>query len=105
MGAQILSGSEVPLLRMAEEIALAHHERWDGTGYPNGRSGDGIPLAGRIVALADAFDAMTHDRPYRPGIPPERALEIVESERGQHFDPQVVDAFGRVFPNLPAALA
>ena len=63
MGARILSGSRVPLLRMAEEIAHAHHERWDGRGYPHGRSGEGIPLAGRIVALADAFDAMTHDRP------------------------------------------
>ena len=102
MGARILSGSRVPLLRMAEEIAHAHHERWDGRGYPHGRSGEGIPLAGRIVALADAFDAMTHDRPYKQGIAPERALEVVESERGRHFDPQVVDAFTRVFPNLPA---
>jgi cyclic di-GMP phosphodiesterase len=105
MGARILSGSRVPLLRMAEEIAHAHHERWDGSGYPHGRSGEGIPLAGRIVALADAFDAMTHDRPYKLGIAPERALEVVESERRRHFDPQVVDAFLRVFPNLPATLA
>jgi putative two-component system response regulator len=104
MGARILSGSRVPLLRMAEEIAHAHHERWDGRGYPHGRSGEGIPLAGRIVALADAFDAMTHDRPYKQGIPPAEALEIIESERGAHFDPQVVDAFTRVFPNLPATL-
>jgi putative nucleotidyltransferase with HDIG domain len=105
MGARILSGSRVPLLRMAEEIAHAHHERWDGRGYPHGRSGEGIPLAGRIVALADAFDAMTHDRPYKRGIAPERAFEVVESERGRHFDPQVVDAFARVFPDLPATLA
>jgi len=105
MGARILSGSRVPLLRMAEEIAHAHHERWDGRGYPHGRSGEGIPLAGRIVALADAFDAMTHDRPYKQGIAPDQAREVVEGERGRHFDPQVVDAFGRVFPNLPATLA
>ncbi|HEY8548841.1 MAG TPA: HD domain-containing phosphohydrolase [Vicinamibacterales bacterium] len=93
MGARILSGSRVPLLRMAEEIAHSHHERWDGSGYPLGRSGEGIPLSGRIVALADAFDAMTHARPYQKGIRPEAAIEIVRSERGRHFDPQVVDAF------------
>jgi putative two-component system response regulator len=104
MGARILSGSRVPLLRMAEEIAHAHHERWDGSGYPHGRSGEGIPLAGRIVALADAFDAMTHDRPYKRSIPPPQALEVIQSERATHFDPQVVDAFVRVYPRLAATL-
>ena len=83
---------------MAEEIAFTHHERWDGRGYPNGRIGEGIPLAGRVVALADAFDAMTHDRPYQRGILPEQALEVIRSDRARHFDPQVVDAFGDVFP-------
>jgi putative two-component system response regulator len=104
MGAKILSGSRVPLLRMAEEIALTHHERWDGRGYPNGRVGEGIPLAGRIVALADAFDAMTHDRPYQRGLDPARALEVVRDERARHFDPQVVDAFKDVFDHYVGSL-
>ncbi len=97
MGARILSGSKVPLLRTAEEIAHSHHERWDGSGYPTGRVGEGIPLSGRIVGLADAFDAMTHTRPYQRGIAPERAFEIIRGERGRHFDPQVVDAFSDLF--------
>jgi putative two-component system response regulator len=105
MGARILSGSRVPLLRMAEEIALTHHERWEGKGYPNGRTGEGIPLTGRIVALADAFDAMTHTRPYQAGIPQGNAIEIVRSERGRHFDPKVVDAFVDVYPTYAATLA
>jgi putative two-component system response regulator len=105
MGAKILSGSRVPLLRMAEEIAFTHHERWDGRGYPTGRVGEGIPLAGRIVALADAFDAMTHDRPYQRGIAREEALEVVRGERSRHFDPQVVDAFVESFETYAESLA
>jgi putative two-component system response regulator len=105
MGAKILSGSRVPLLRMAEEIALTHHERWDGRGYPYGRTGEGIPLTGRIVSLADAFDAMTHTRPYQAGVAQEAAIDIVTSERGKHFDPKVVDAFVDVYPAYRASLA
>jgi putative two-component system response regulator len=104
MGAKILSGSRVPLLRMAEEIAWTHHERWDGKGYPNGRSGEGIPLTGRIVSLADAFDAMTHTRPYQTGIPQDAALDVVKDERGRHFEPKVVDAFLDVFAAYATSL-
>lgn len=93
VGAKILSGSEAPLLRMAETVALTHHERWDGHGYPSGRRADDIPLVGRIVALADAFDAMTHDRPYQQAVPAARALSTIQEQRGRHFDPAVVDAF------------
>ena len=69
LGAEILSGSSSPLFTTAASIALTHHERWDGTGYPDGLAGDAIPLAGRIVALADAFDAMSYTRPYKPAVP------------------------------------
>lgn len=72
---------------------LRHHERWDGTGYPDGLAGDGIPLFGRIVAVADVFEALTSHRPYRDPLPTEEALAILERDRGAHFDPAVVDAF------------
>ena len=93
LGAELLAGSESPLLQMAEEVALTHHERWDGRGYPNGLAGEEIPWSGRIVALADVFDALTHDRPYRPAWALDKAISKIESERGRHFDPRVVDAF------------
>jgi putative two-component system response regulator len=92
IGARILSGSRFPLLRLAEEIARYHHERWDGAGYA-GLSGEDIPRSGRIVAVADAFDAMTHERPYRSAQPPELAVEEIVRHRERQFDPQVVDAF------------
>jgi putative two-component system response regulator len=92
IGARILSGSGSPLLQMAEEIALTHHERWDGTGY-SGLSGERIPLSGRIVALADVFDALTNDRIYRQAVPLEEALAEIERQRERHFDPRMVDAF------------
>jgi putative two-component system response regulator len=95
IGAQILGGSVSDLLRTGEVIAVSHHERWDGTGYPKGLKGEDIPLHGRIVAVADAFDALTTRRPYKEPLPPEKAFEIVASERGKHFDPRVVDAFLR----------
>lgn len=97
VGAKILSGSCAPLLRMAEAIALTHHERWDGSGYPVGHRESDIPLVGRIVALADAFDAMTHDRPYQSAIPVSDALSAIQDQRGRHFDPTVVDAFTDLF--------
>jgi len=82
-----------PLLRMAAAIAYTHHERWDGTGYPRGLEAEAIPLEGRIAAVADVFDALTSQRPYKKAFPVEKALEIIRSERGSHFDPAVVDAF------------
>jgi putative two-component system response regulator len=93
MGAQILSGSQAVLLQTAEVIALTHHERWDGTGYPAGLAGDQIPISGRIVAVADVFDALTHDRPYKQAWPLNDALHEIEHQSSGHFDPAVVDAF------------
>jgi len=102
IGARILSGGQSRLLRLAEEIALSHHERWDGQGYPLGRAGTGIPLPGRIVAVADVFDALTSERPYKPAWTPQEALEDMHRQAGQHFDPEVVAAGLRVFtrPNF-----
>jgi putative two-component system response regulator len=93
IGAEILSGSETPVLRMAEEIALTHHERWNGDGYPRHLQGDEIPLTGQIVAVADVFDALTHDRPYKPAWPVDRAVDEICEHAGEHFDPRVVEAF------------
>ncbi len=93
IGHDILAYSGSPLLDLAAEIALTHHERFDGSGYPAGLSAEGIPLAGRIVAIADVFDALTSDRPYRPRLPLEHALEIMRKGRGTHFDPALLDSF------------
>jgi putative two-component system response regulator len=93
IGAQILSGSEFAILRTAEQIAVSHHERWDGAGYPFGLARDAIPLSGRLVAVADVFDALVHERPYKAEWPLERAVEEILSLAGTHFDPDVVNAF------------
>src|SRR5690606_21326740 len=92
-GAELLSGSRSPTIRMAESIALTHHERWDGTGYPVGLHGDRIPLESRIVAVADSFDAMTHDRAHRSALPMSTAIEEIVIGAGRQFDPSVVKAF------------
>jgi putative two-component system response regulator len=93
IGAQILSGSRFPLLQLAENIALFHHERWDGSGYPHGLGGEEIPLAARIVAVVDVFDALTHNRPYKSAWPVPEALALIAKESGRHFDPGVAAAF------------
>lgn len=93
IGYEILAPCQSATLRMARKIALTHHERWDGRGYPHGITGELIPIEGRIVAVADAFDAMTHHRPYQAARPAADALEEIERERGQQFDPRVADAF------------
>lgn len=95
-GARILSNSRTPLLQMAERIAMAHHERFDGRGYPAGTAQADIPIEARIVAVADVFDALTHDRPYKKAWPVELAIEEIQSQRGRQFDPAVVDAFLQV---------
>jgi putative two-component system response regulator len=92
-GAQMLAGSPFALLALAEETALTHHERWDGSGYPAGLAGDAIPITGRIVAVADVFDALTHRRPYKPAWSTADAITEMTSQAGRHFDPEVVDAF------------
>jgi putative two-component system response regulator len=98
IGSRILAGSSSGLLQLAEGIALTHHERWDGRGY-HGLAGDDIPLASRIVALADVFDALTHERPYKEAWPVERAVTEIHDCRGTHFDPALVDAFERLVPD------
>lgn len=93
IGARILADCPYPVVEMARQIALTHHERWDGQGYPQGLYREQIPLWGRIVAVADAYDAMTNPRPYRPALSHEQAVEIIRTEREHHFDPLIVDAF------------
>ncbi len=92
IGARILAGGRSPLLLLAEEIALYHHERWDGTGYA-GIAGAAIPLGGRLVALVDVFDALTHERPYKPAWPVEKALAEIQQQKGRQFDPEITEAF------------
>ena len=92
IGARILAGGRSELMTMAERIARAHHERWDGRGYPQGLRGEAIPPEARIVAVADYFDALTHDRPYRPAFPVADTLRMIEREAGSHFDPAVTSA-------------
>lgn len=93
IGAEIIGESRIPLFQLASEVALTHHERFDGTGYPMGLSGEAIPLSGRIVAIADYFDALTMDRVYRPAFADPQALAMLEQQRGLAFDPRIVDAF------------
>jgi len=93
IGTRILSGARSDLVRMASAIAYTHHERWDGLGYPRRLSGDGIPIEGRIVAVADVFDALTHSRPYKEAWPVEEALAEIKRQSGSQFDPAVVTAF------------
>jgi putative two-component system response regulator len=97
IGYELLSGSRSPLVQLAAEIALTHHERWDGQGYPSRLSGRTIPLAARVLAVADAFDALTHDRVHRRGRSPEEAVAEIERGRGTQFDPEAVDAFVALF--------
>jgi PAS domain S-box-containing protein len=93
LGARVLSGSHAPVLVMAAIIAASHHEHWDGTGYPLGLAGEAIPLVGRIVAVADVFDALTQARPYKPAWPLDNALAEIKHSAGSQFDPRVVAAF------------
>lgn len=93
IGHRILAGSESPLLDLAARIALTHHERWDGCGYPNGLAGEDIPIEGRIAAIADVFDALTSDRVYRPAMEISVALKILVDGRGTHFDSNILDVF------------
>lgn len=100
-GGQILEGSNIGFLRLGEVIALTHHEKWDGSGYPHGLVGNKIPLAGRIVAVADVFDALMSKRPYKPPLTFEQTVDIIKAGRGTHFDPMVVDVF---LNNLPEVI-
>jgi putative two-component system response regulator len=99
-GAEILAKSKVPQMHVAEEIALHHHERWDGTGYPTRLAGRAIPIAARVTALADVFDALTHVRPYKAAWPVADALAEIARLRGKHFDPELTDVFLQLVPRL-----
>ena len=99
-GAELLDGDDSALMSMAREIALTHHERWDGRGYPHGLSGEAIPLSGRICAVADVFDALTSTRPYKEAWPAERAVAVIEEEAGAQFDPGVVEVFSERLPEI-----
>jgi putative two-component system response regulator len=103
IGHRLLSDSESDLLRCAATTALTHHERWDGSGYPNGFAGEEIPVEGRIAAVADVFDALTSDRVYRPAFPVGLAVEMMESERGRHFEPAALDALHENFELVETA--
>ncbi len=95
-GHRLLKGSSSAILDMAATIALSHHEKWDGSGYPRGVAGETIPIEGRIVAIADVFDALTSDRVYRKAFSVEQAVDMMREERGRHFDPVLLDAFMEV---------
>ena len=103
-GGRLLSGSGSPLLQTAEIISRTHHERWDGSGYPEGLRGEAIPLSGRIVALADVFDALTTKRPYKTAIAPEAAFDLIKSSSGTLFDPALVSIFVEKFEDFKSVL-
>jgi putative two-component system response regulator len=100
IGAEILSNSNSPLLQAAETIALNHHERWDGSGYPNGIHDEEIPMSARLCALADVFDALTTPRPYKKEISPEDASRLIIGAGGSLFDPELVEVFSEELPAL-----
>lgn len=100
IGNELLSGGDSPLLKMAKKVALTHHEKWDGSGYPNKLSGENIPLAGRICAISDVFDALTSKRPYKEAWPIEKAMTVIKEESGKHFEPRLVDVFEKILPEI-----
>ena len=105
IGAKILKGSEAEYISIAETIAFCHHEKWDGSGYPNGLKGKAIPITSRITAIADVFDALTSKRPYKPAFRVEKAFGIIEEGKGSHFDPDVVAAFNAIRDEILAIKA
>lgn len=100
IGAQILEHPDSELLTVAREVALYHHEKWDGSGYPEGLAGENIPIAARIASIADVYDALISVRPYKKAWSTEQALALFEEQKGKHFDPNVVEAFKRVLPQV-----
>ena len=100
IGGEIIGQHPWGVLQLARSVALYHHEKWDGSGYPHGLAGTDIPLEARIVALADVFDALTSERPYKRAWSPEEAMALIESEAGRHFDPQLVALFVPLMPQL-----
>lgn len=102
IGADILGNYDSDLMRMAHDIALCHHEKWDGSGYPNSIKGEDIPIEARICAVCDVFDALTSARPYKEAWPIEKAVNLINSESGKHFDPRLVELFNEILPDVLA---
>ena len=100
IGGRILEGSDALILKLAREIALTHHERWDGTGYPFGLERDEIPMSGRIVAVVDAYDVLVHNRVYHEAVSTDEAAARMRASRETHFDPFVLDIFLDLLPFL-----
>ncbi|CAK0758501.1 Cyclic di-GMP phosphodiesterase response regulator RpfG [Azospirillaceae bacterium] len=100
LGYEILKDSDSPLIRLAAQIARCHHEKYDGSGYPNGVGGEEIPIPGRIVAVADVYDALTSERPYKKAWPIEKAVGLLKEQRGVHFEPRLVDLFLESFDEV-----
>ena len=105
IGYDILSKSDNPVFKMAATIALHHHEKWDGSGYPMGLAGENIPEAARIVAIADVFDALTTKRPYKQPWTLEKTLEVMRESAGSHLDPHLLDVFMHIMPEILAIKA
>jgi putative two-component system response regulator len=101
-GHKMLAGSTSEVMQLGALIALTHHERWDGSGYPHGLDTGDIPLEGRVAAVADVFDALTSDRVYRSALPVKATIEMMQHERGHHFDPELLDAFLQARPEIEA---
>lgn len=99
-GGDILGNHDSELLSLAREVALGHHEKWNGKGYPKGLKGDEIPLSARIVAIADVFDALTSERPYKAAWPIDKVINLLEEESGEHFDPALVPEFLKCLPKV-----
>lgn len=100
IGAEILGESDSDLIELAKLVAMTHHEKWDGTGYPNQLQAKDIPIEGRIVALADVFDALTSKRPYKEAWPVEKTMAYIQEQKGKHFDPELVDLFEQQLPAI-----
>ena len=105
IGAEILANTNSELIQLAHSVALYHHEKWDGTGYPAQLKGEAIPIEGRIVAVADVFDALTNKRPYKEAWSVEKTMALINEQSGKHFDPQVVDALVRELDNVMQTVA
>ena len=100
IGAKILKGSKFDLMKMAYDIALGHQEKWDGSGYPSGLSGEDIPISARIVAIVDVYDALLSKRPYKDKWPVKKIINIINEQSGTHFDPSLVETFNRIVPKF-----
>jgi putative two-component system response regulator len=100
IGAEILGESDSDLIALAKVVAMTHHEKWDGSGYPHGLKGENIPIEGRIVAIADVFDALTSKRPYKEAWTVDKAMAFLHDQSGIHFDPQLVTLFQQSLPSI-----